>query len=373
MEKQFAANFGRVRHLFPLTTRLALVPFTVMAKRSSATSSADSGGLSLSSPALRILLLIGPDLFAREEALRTVRTACEKQHGEVDVRFLPGEATTTADVLDECRSMGLIARHKIIIIDDAEKLVNADTRPHFERYAAAPSPATTLVLRSTKLIPGKLGDAVLLVGAVVDCKPPDHATAVAWVLNTCAARHNIGIDPSAAELLVARIGPVLAQLDTELEKLATAALDAPVISAALVAEFTGKTVEEGAYALQGKITSLPPSKRLEEIRHLIDVNRESPVFILWVLTDLARKLHGASRGLGANVNPFQLKSKLKIWGPSSDAMLEVAKTTQPARLLHIFRACVAADKRTKSGFGDAEVNAQICAARFPRLGVPARR
>ena len=331
------------------------------------------GGGGLTSPSVRIVLLIGPDLYAREEALRTVLKTCEKAHGEVDVLYLSGTTATPAGVLDECRSMGLIAHHKIIVVDDAEKLIVESTREVFIKYAESPAAGSTLVLRSTKLVPGNLGKAVERVGAVVECKPPDRGGAVAWVLNECAKRHGIGIEQQAAELLVDRVGPFLAQLNTELAKLATAALDGPVITPALVSEFTAKTKEEGVFDLQAKISQLVPSRRFEEIRHLIYVNRESPTFILWVLADLSRKLHGAARGQKANINAFALKGKLKIWGGGADAILEVAKATDPGRLLNLFRSCVNADKRCKSGFGDPEIHSLLCAARFPRPDSGGRR
>lgn len=338
-----------------------------MAKKSTTSASVESGGLELTDPALRIALLLGPDMHAREEAVKAIRTACEKKYGEVDTLFISGD-TPAANVLDECRSMGLIATHKLVVVDEGDKFVNADSRPSLEKYAQNPAPGATLIIRAiSKLIPGKFGTLVSAVGRVQSCEPPNDAEAIAWLLKIGAKKAQVTLEPAAAEMMVAKMGPVLAMLATELEKLAMAAGDTGTVTTELVAKFTGRTRDESAFAIQDKLLSIPPSQRLDALHHLVHVNRESPVFLIWVLTEMSRKLFGASHGVRANMNEFALKGKLKLFGPGAETILAAARTTDPARCFQIFRACVDADKRCKSGFGDADIDVLIAALRFPAV------
>jgi DNA polymerase III delta subunit len=340
-----------------------------MAKKA-ASPAVETQGLELDDPALRIALLLGPDMHAREEAVKIIRAVCDKQHGDVDTRFYPGD-TDAAIVLDECRSMGLIAQHKLIVVDEGDKFVNADSRPALEKYASKPAPGATLIIRSiSKLIPGKFGTLVNAVGRIQSCEPPTDADAVAWLLKVGAKRAKVKLEPAAAELMVAKMGPVLAMLATELEKLAVATGDAGIITPDHVKEFTGRTREESAFAIQDKLLSIPPSQRLDALHHLIHVNRESPIFLIWVLAEMSRKLYGASHGVRSNMNEFALKGKLKLFGPGADTILAAARTTEPARCFQIFRACVDADKRCKSGFGDPDIDVLIAALRFPAARRP---
>ena len=132
---------------------------------------------------MRIVLLSGPDLLLRDEQTKFLKAALETEFGEVDVlRFAAAEADP-AVVLDECRSFGLIASHKLVILDEAEQLIKGDDiRPLFERYADNPSPGATLLLRSTSWRPGKLDKQIEKVGAIVRCDQLSESDTIAWVV-----------------------------------------------------------------------------------------------------------------------------------------------------------------------------------------------
>jgi hypothetical protein len=338
-----------------------------MAKKASTGADVAGGGLPLSAKC-RMVMLIGKDLYVRSESTRVLREALIKEHGEVDTVVFDGATATAAEILDESRSFGLIATHKLILVDDAERVVKEDTRPLFERYAEAPSESATLVFRSEKLIPGKLGDAVQKVGTVIRCEPPTPQEAVRWVLAECRKRHAIDIDQEAAGLLVELVGPVQAQLDTEMAKLAVAACEATTITRDLVAQFVGRTRDEELWAIQSTVIKAPLAGRIDAIRYAVHTLRQPPVMLLWALTDLSRKLHVMSRGAKSGGNPFAIKKAAKVWGPAGDELYEIASKMDWTRAVGLFRSCVEADRRSKSGLGDAVRSSEIAALRFPRAG-----
>jgi DNA polymerase III delta subunit len=347
-----------------------------MAKRSSSkTEDVAAGGLPLG-PKCRMVMLIGKDLFVRAESTRLLRVALEKEHGEVDTVVFDGPSTTAAEILDECRSFGLIARHKLILVEDAEGVVKEDSRPAFERYAQAPCDSATLVFRSEKLIPGNLGKAVERVGCIISCTPPTPQEAVKWVLSECKKRHAIDIEPAAAELMVENIGPIQAQLDTELAKLAVAADTATIINRALVEQFVGKTREEDIWSIQTTVLKASNAARIGAIRYTINTLRTPGTLVLFALTDLSRKLHVISRGTKAGANPGVIRRVAKLWGASADDVFAAGAGLEWRRSVGLFRACVEADRRSKSGLGDAARSSEIASLRFPRPGgasAPQRR
>ena len=111
-----------------------------MAKRSAGTSRAPNSDD-------RIVVLIGKELFLRAQYTSMLRASLEKVHGEIETFQFSGDSVDPAEVLDECRSFGLMASYKLVIVDDADQFVRADTRPMIERYAQNPSEQATLVLR----------------------------------------------------------------------------------------------------------------------------------------------------------------------------------------------------------------------------------
>lgn len=336
-----------------------------MAKRPAAAAGIDISGLEVG-PKVRIALLTGKDLFAKQDLTRELREHAEKQHGEVDTVTFDGGSASAAEILDECRSFGLIAKHKIIIVDSAEDIVKEETRKLFENYAAEPCEGTTLILRGNGIIAGNLGKAIEKVGCVVACNPPTPQVALAWVKENAKPRHGVTIAPDAAELLVELVGPAMGQLDTEIAKLAAASGEANAITRELVANFVGRSREEDAWAIQGRILDTPPSKRLADLTHAIETLRIAPTLLLFSLTDLSKKLHATSRALKSGMPEQQVRVKAKLWGPSGDKLLATARATDWTRCLGLLRLCVEADKRSKSGLGDAQRSAELLSLRFPR-------
>jgi len=333
--------------------------------KSSAPSNTSTSGLPIG-PDVRIAMLIGKDLFARHENTQLLRAAAQAKFIDIDDVNFDGLLHQAADILDECRSFGLIAAHKLVIIDNAEGVIREETRPLFEKYAKSPSPGTTLIIRAAALISGNLGKAIEQVGCIVKCEPPTAQFALQWVLAQCEVRHNAAIEKNAAELLVELVGPAMAQLDTELAKLAAAAGDERKITRELVTTFVGRSKEEEIWAIQGRILRATRPERLAEIRQAIEVLRIHPTMVLFAFTDLAKKLHSASRGIKSGVNPQQIKTRLKLWGEGGEQLLALAAQTDWKLCLALLRHCVEADRRFKSGLGDAERSAEILSMRFPK-------
>lgn len=315
-----------------------------------------------------MFIIAGEEAFLRSAATSDLRKRLEKLHGEVDVVNFEGSTASAAEVLDECRSFGLIARHKLVIVDESESLVKEDVRPLFERYAEVPIESATLVLRSKSFkSTSRLEKALSARGAVVLCESLNDADAIKWV--TKHAKQDIGmpIDDDAARALVHRVGPSLMHLHSELGKLAAAAGEAKTISIKLVAEFVGVSREEEAWNIQRTLLSGNAPQALAHLRHVLDVSRQPAPLVMYAVTDLARKLHGLSAGLKSGRNASELNKPLKIWGPSTDALYEVARRMHPMRTLGFLRACVKADERSKTGFTDADRSLEMLVVRLQRM------
>lgn len=352
------------------------------------------GGLSAHT---RVALLVGPELFRQAEHAESLRAALADAHGKVGVFRFDGATTPVAQVLDECRTFGLMEPHKLVIVDNTYAFLRAKAeedaeeagepepaasaggftrREMLERYIAAPCESATLLLRSEKgFTLGKLGPAIAKVGAVIECKEPSVVEARRWAIERAAAPYEAVLNPDAADLLLERIGPDLARLDSELAKLATNAAPAgakpagspAIITAAAVAEMVGMSREEEVWGIQSALLSRDPHVALRSVREAIAVSRHHPVLVSWACVDLARKLHGAARGLEAGMNPFQLRGPLRLWGPSEQAIIGAAKRVRPADAAALLRDAVESDVRQKTGASDPERALEVLALRFAQV------
>lgn len=306
-----------------------------------------------------VALFVGEDAFLRQELTGGLKEQLIKAHGDVQVFTFDGDGAQASDILDECRSFGLIATHKLVIVDNIADVVKEASRPLFERYVESPCDMATLVLRGPNFIGGKLEKMIEAVGAVRKCAAPSEKDAIDWIMKRCPSKHGAPIQLDAAKALLSRVGPSLMMLDTELAKLAAAAgLDAKgepaPITPALVGQFVGVSRDEAAWNVQRTILTSGPEAGIAHLRYVLDVSREPSQLVMYAITDLARKLHGMCAGLRQGAQPFALAKPLKLWGPSQEPFVAAAKRATPADTLAFLQACVEADRRSKRGLTEAD-------------------
>lgn len=123
-----------------------------------------------------------------------------------------GESASLADVLDECRSGGLMMQYSSIVVDHADRLVKSDDEEEggsggaggrargrggrvrtpreilMQYVEEAPSEQATLVLRADRWYPGNLDKAIAKVGIVVKCEVPKREDAIEWAIKRCKKR-----------------------------------------------------------------------------------------------------------------------------------------------------------------------------------------
>lgn len=328
-------------------------------------------------PEHRVVLLYGANTFLAAEYTTQLKDKLQAAHGALDVLHFDGKEHKLADVLDECRSFGLMQQHKMIVVDSAEELVKEDNRPLVERYAEQPTEGATLVLRATKWYKGKLDDKISAVGIMVECGDVGEAMAHKWAIARAGKRHGATLEPDAASTLIERCGDDLGRIDSELGKLAAmagsqsdsqAGSAGPVtITGAMVKEVVGRSREESAWDWQSTLIMGHTEAAIERQRYLVNVMRESPVLLWWACMDLTRKLHAASNALKAGENERNIASALRLWGPAQGALLSKARELGPAGARRALKLAVEADAGVKSGLGDAERTLEVVAVRLTSM------
>lgn len=320
-------------------------------------------------PDTRICVLHGPDEYLRTLRTDSLREAMVAAHGEVEVLRFDGVSASVADVLDECRSMGLMQQQKLVIVDEADQFVKEDARPLIERYAQAPAEQATLVLRSSRWNKGKLDTLIEAVGAIIKCDPLTQPKAIGWAIARARKRHEVDLDERAAELLVLRVGTMLGRLDSEVQKLAVAAKAAgkAAVDLDLVEQMVEPTAEEQAWKVQDRVLAGDPEEAVAIIRTALGPWRCDPVPVSWALVDLARKLHAAAALAEAGARPWDIGKELKLWGPTKDPILDLAARAGRNRCAALFDEAIATDRALKSGAPDEQRALENLAIRFASL------
>lgn len=309
----------------------------------------------------RFVILSGKETFLQQQRTGELREALKRVFGEIDLLRFDGKEADAALVLDECRSFGLIAAHKLVIVDDAEELVKESTRPLFERYAESPCEGTTLLLRSNSWRPGRLDKMV----TVIKCEECKHdPEAASWAVRRAADAHGYKLDPAAAEELVKRTGLSLARLDSELGKLALAA-DTGRVDRSAVMSLVGQSRQLEPWPLRERLLAGNAEDAIRYIRDTLDNSKNTEIPLLFACTSLARDLYACTAAQALRISRAELATRLgkrNEWF-IRDALAAAPKLT-PARAAPLLKACTRADAHAKSGVGRTDRTLETLAVLF---------
>lgn len=322
-------------------------------------------------PSHRIIVLHGSERFLIEEYTRQITDILGRKFGGIEQFTFDGATVEPAVLLDELRSYGLMQRHKLVILDNADQFLSGkkssgdddseddggegagSRRPLMERYADNPVDDATLVMRSHIWRKGKLDAVIMKRGTMMPCEEQPTEKAARWCMGRCGKRYDATIDYPAAELMVRRLGPSLQRLDTELLKLASMAGRGAAITVALVDSQIAPSREEKAWSIQSAVASGDAKEMLSRMHDLVSVSRQEWVPISWAVIDLMRKQHAASHLVRRNMNPQAIAKQLRMWGDSINPVIEAAKRHEPRRHAQLLREAIRSDHHSKSGTGEA--------------------
>jgi len=255
-------------------------------------------------------------------------------------------------------TLPVLADRRVVVIRALEQWrKNARTWEALRRYLARPSPTTVLILVHGA---GEPSDAGLArAGTHIDVAVPGPDALRRWVVAR-ARRAGIEIDAEAIEHLVRSVGPDLAHLGTELEKLAAAVGAGRPVTPAEVAQLVGvnrgETIEDwvGAVAARDVVRALRltdvvlPQAGVTAVRMLIALGTEL------VGIRLARALSGGGMA-GARLERALLEQLRRVrpagvrdWEAQARSWAAAAQLWTPNELDQAIRATYEADRALKS-------------------------
>jgi len=289
-----------------------------------------------------IYVLYGDDAFLRDEARKEIVSAVV---GDADPQlcvttFDPDAALV--DVLDELRTIPLLAPRRAVIVRDAGAFVSAH-RDALETYLQDPPPHASLILIVSSWPSNtRLYRRVAEIGETRDCTAPD-TTRAGRDIRSALQRRGKKIDPDAADLLLDLVGVDLAALNCEVEKLVAFAGSRDTITAEDVARLVSRTAAAEPFALTNAITAANPTAALGILSTEL-VARGDEFRLLGQIAWHLRRALAAAQDLAAGRTP-----SLRMPYPLQRPFLDMVRRRGPRRLQADFRRLIAADLALKSG------------------------
>ena len=292
-----------------------------------------------------VYVLYGDDTFLRDCHRKEI-TSLVVGDADPQVCVTTFDASAElADVLDELRTLPLLAPRRLVVVRDADDFVKAN-RERLERFLQSPPASATLLLivnawsRTTRL-----ARLVNKIGQAFDCSAPERGDLARWLARAAAERDK-KIAPDAAELLAGWVGGDLSALDGEMEKLALYAGDRPAITLDDVCAVVTASAGPAAFDLTNPITDGDPAAALKALGGMLQIRGDEFKTLGMIAWHLRRSL--MAKELVASGTPAR-QAVPRMPARQSNAFLAMLKRRPLSAFHQDFRRLIRADLAMKSG------------------------
>jgi DNA polymerase-3 subunit delta len=309
------------------------------------------------------ILLLGDEPYLRDSSRAHLieRFVPEAARVWAVSRYSAGRGETQT-ALEQAQTMAMLSPLQLVFVEDAEaieKLGEKNREETVEQLAAYlddPAPFTVLVIEATALDQRmKLGKLLVERTLVVDCglgEELDEKLATAVLMAKAMAKEQgVEFEKGAAEDLSEYVAGDLMRLKTEIDKLATYAVERKLIRRVDVSALVVSEKTTTVWELADLLASSQRKKALEFLDRLLREGEE-PLQMLGAITWMYRKLIEASEVKDV-ANGWQAARALGMRPEQAELALQSARKISKPRLLGALGALRSADDRLKGGSEDA--------------------
>jgi DNA polymerase III delta subunit len=294
-----------------------------------------------------VYALVGADAFKQTQELRRILDQLPKDAQRIDA---DGERAQLADVLDEVRSFAMFGGMKLVVVNNADDFIS-NFREQMEDYCDKPVDSAVLVLRCNSLPKNqRIAKIIAKSGVIVECTPPSDREIVPWIVGRAKSEHKLTITPAAAEMLKDLIGDDLGRMDNELAKLAlqctSGKVDVDNVSCSVAFQR-----EQEMWSMTDEMGAGQTTEALRRWRQLVQVDSSAEFrAVTWLgmwLEDVGYLLAGGSAGKCA----WKYRDRLPLFIKTAQSLGRTGYARAVDQLAE-------ADRRSKSGLGDAVSNVE---------------
>jgi DNA polymerase III subunit delta len=296
-----------------------------------------------------VTLVVGPEGFLADRAVRAVITSARAADSDADVTEIAGSDLTAA-ALAEQMSPSLFATRRVLVVRSTEDLGDQAARALL-RYAAAPAPDAHLVVVHSGGAKGKrlLAELRTAGARVVTCdrmtRPDDQ---VAFVRAEVAAAGGTISEP-AARRLVEALGGDLRGLASAAAQLVADADDGVVDDAVVATYFEGRAEVKG-WVVADRAVEGRTADALEQLRWALETGTD-PVLVTAALATAVRLLARVA-GTPRGVRDADIARDLGVPSWKVRILRGQLRGWTPTGLVRAIRAVAAADLAVKGGGND---------------------
>ncbi|HKR22711.1 MAG TPA: DNA polymerase III subunit delta [Pyrinomonadaceae bacterium] len=230
-----------------------------------------------------LYLLLGPERYLRRASAQAIADVALSDTLIRDFNEAGFSLQTDAvqSAIAAAEQLPMMSERRVVRVRDFAKLRDAD-EDVLIRYLGNPSPSTVIIFTADELDKRKKSTKALLdFCTVVDFSPLKDSEAKAWARSYLKSLKSAADDAVLSEV-INLVGTDVQTLSTELDKLASAALDTNHITMELVDELIGRSRELSNFELGDHLLANNRKRALETLHRLLDDGAE-PVMLVGLI------------------------------------------------------------------------------------------
>ena len=285
-------------------------------------------------------LIAGDDEAKITRARGRLRERAEREGGPGALElFEAGDGRRSPDVeavIASLQTMSLIASRRYLLVDGVESWGKADAEKAVQALGQIP-PETTVALVAHGKVPGGVAKAVEKAGGEVLSFGLPRERELPKQLVADSRELGFELEPAAARLLVARLGPRPMRLRTELERLALWAGEGGSVGVEHLEAMISDTSEEAIWTLADAVVAGDEAETMRVAESLVSQGEALPR-IVYSLAPRLRQAHKAASELEAGRPANEVAKDLSMHPYAAKMLVSKVKGRSPGDLDSSIRA-----------------------------------
>lgn len=252
----------------------------------------------------------GEEEFLKREALQVLygKLVAEGQK-DFNYALLYGKEVSAGFLIDQCQALPFLSDRRLVVVQEIEKFQD---KAKLLSYLEQPNPSTCLVLVAGKL--DNRSRKTEFYSALKDCEvvfwPLFKNELKKWVEQKFHGYQKT-IDPAAVDFIIEAVGPSLANLDSEISKLAVSLPAEKRVTLAAVQKNVFRSYSEHAVRLEKAVAGRELDRALLALQDLFAEGGASTQ-ALWIISQSWRRLLIAKEMQSQQVSPGDILKKFNI-------------------------------------------------------------
>ena len=229
----------------------------------------------------QIYLLYGEERYLRRQYRQKLQAALCSDGDTMNVHFYSGKDVPVGEIIDLAETLPFLAERRVIFISDSGLFKSGGEK--LAEYLTSPCESTYFVFTESEVDKrSKLFKTVQSKGYAADFTVQDENTLKRWIAGTLG-RDGKKITENTVQLIISKTGTDMDNIQMELEKLFSYAIDRDVITQEDVQEVGSAQAESQIFDMLDAIGNQNREKALKLYHDLLEV-REPAMRILYLLT-----------------------------------------------------------------------------------------